>query len=448
MVARGLGVREFGYFTFSIAFIQLFLIFGKGAIDGTLVSEMARERERLSDFFVNGLVLRVGVALVSLSVAFAVAPVFVKGPKAYVALVIIGSALLLDEVSSFLGVVFKAFERMQFLALAVLVNRVLSTALAALALASGGGLALICFTYFLGSLGALAAGAVFLVRRFPPIDFSLASGTAQRRLFRLGLPLGIAGGLNMAVFRIDTVMLQGIRGAFDVAMYGAAYRVFESTLFVAYALANVALPRMSRALRPADAMRTFERTGALMLAFYMPVAAGAPFAGTWLIVTLFSDKYAQAGSILWILLVAGLFYAFAHLSRMTLIAFRTLSRVAFIALIVLIANVTMNVVAIPRYGFTGAAWTTLITAILEATLLLTLVVRAASRPALRVMAIPMAASAIMVASLVLTGVRDAQAVVLGTAVYLVALAAVAPLLAPAAVRTLRGAFVHRIAADR
>ena len=70
IVARSLGPREFGYFNFAISFVPLFLILGTLALDSILIREIARDRQRLSQLWASGLILRLSFGALGLALAF------------------------------------------------------------------------------------------------------------------------------------------------------------------------------------------------------------------------------------------------------------------------------------------------------------------------------------------------------------------------------------------
>ena len=435
ILARGLGRADYGYFVFAVSFVPLFLMLGTLGIDIAVVREVARDRERLSPLFASGLTIRASFGVVALVLSTIIGLLFVESSEAFTALVIVGSALLLDEMSRFLGTVFKAFEKMRYHATVIMVNRLVSTALAAIVLAVGGSLTVMAVTYLLGSLGALFFAALLLRRNFPPIHLRDARRPLMIDLLKEGAPIGATSVLNMVTFRIDVVLLQaivgGAAGAVAVGMYGIAYRFFESFLFVVWSFTNVALPRMARAEHPEKAMPTFQLTLAIVLAFYLPLAVGAPFAADRVVTAIFSERYQAAATAVAWLTGALVFYGIAYLARVSVIGVGRRQGITRVAIVSLVANVTMNAFLIPRYGFKGAAFATFATEVLEATLLLGLFVAVTKRsPLSRAVAVPIVAALVMLATLLVTGARDVAAIAVGTAAYAIALAAAGLLLAP------------------
>ena len=431
ILARGLEVAEYGQFNFAISFASLILLFGRWGLHPTLVADLARNRERVSELFSSGLVVRSSLAVAGLLLAVGLAPLFVDGSEAFLVVSIVTGAVFLDELSAFVGVVFKGFERMKFNGLLLITNRLVSTGLAFAVVLRGGSLLTVCVVYFVGSLSALLMGWVALMRYFPPIKLRDARKDLAATFFRQGLLLGLAMFLNMALFRLDAIMLGVLRGAVAVGLYGVAYRFFESFLFVAWTLSSAALPRFARSATPRDTMRTFELVVALVIAFYLPLAVGSLFAGDWVIVTLFGDRYATAASALAWLTFAGVFYGIAYWARIAVVTLGRRTEVVWVAAFSLLVNFAINVYAIPRHGFVAAAVATCITEVLEAALLVRIYVRTANRRDFtRVVAIPVVGSGLMGLALWAAGLRGSMAIAVGLVTYVVVVGVAGRVLAP------------------
>ena len=82
IVARGLGAAQYGYFNFALSFMPLFLMLGADGIEFTLIREIARDKTRLSELFVTGLVLRVGLGLIALASSIALTRFLIRETNA------------------------------------------------------------------------------------------------------------------------------------------------------------------------------------------------------------------------------------------------------------------------------------------------------------------------------------------------------------------------------
>lgn len=423
LVARGLGTEQYGYLNFALSFVPLFLIIATWGLNDAVFRDVAHDKSRLSPLFASGVRLRVGMGVLALGLAIATSPFFVDRGEPFWTVVLIGLALLLDELSGFVSTVFKAFEAMRFRAMRIAINRVATLLLAGAAVALGGSLVPVSGAYLLGSAVALVFSVVALRRYFPPISLGDWSRTEASALLRRGAPLALAAVASMAVFRIDAVMIQAIDGPRDVAMYGIAYRFLDSLLFVAWGFASLAVPRMAPDRPGAELSRVFSATWMLTLFFYLPLAVGAPFAAEWTVQTVFGERYLPAAAAVPWLLWGGVAYATAYLCRMGLLALARRREIAWIALVALVVNLVGNAIAIPTFGFVGAAAVTLLSGGIEALVLATVLVRATrSASGLSLVMAPVAASLVMGAALLVTGVRDLAAIAVGAGVYLFSMA--------------------------
>ncbi len=443
IVARGLGVSDYGFFTFALAFMPLFLTFGRGCVDAMIIRDLSVRQEDLEHIFVNGLAARTALAVVGLGIAVASSPFFVGENGSFLAVVIIGSALFLDELSTYLGAIFQAFERMRFNAIILTVNRMLSTLLALAVVALGFGLTAVCATYFLGSLGALVCGWVVLRRAFPPTPISAFRIDVVRQVVRRGLPFGLAAAFSMGAFRLDATLLQAWKGPVAGGMYGIAYRFFEPALFFGWSISAAALPRMTRERLRGERPRTLEIAIALLFAAYLPLALGMPFAGRAIVEKLFSSTYLPAvNAVLW-LVGACLFYSLAHLGRVAAISVGQRGRITLISAATLVGNLVANVIVIPKYSFTGAAAVTFFTEVADASLLALLVARNERKLRFpRLAFVPIIAALSMVLALIATGRRGDDAVLLGAVVYILTLFAAGWIIDAHTMRTL-GQLIRR-----
>ena len=423
-VARGLSTTAYGQFNFATSFLPLFLVLAVWGLDDALFRDLARARERISELVATTFLLRLALAVVAVAAAIAIAPALVDGGQALGAFALVALALLFDELGSVLGTVFKAFERMRFRAIRIIVNRIVTTSLAIGVLVGGGDLIAVCAMYALGSFVAFLYAAYSLREHFPAVRFKDASQELAIAMLKKGTPLALAGVMSMAVFRIDAVMLQGMKGPVAVAMYGVAYRFLDSLLFVAWGLGNSILPRMTRAVDPLRRSRAAESVIALALTFYLPLAVGVLFAGNWVIETVFGARYSPAAEAVVWLMPATAVYGSAYIARMALLALEARRQIAWIAAIALAFNLIGNFLAIPRYGIEGAAAVTLLTGLIELCLLMFVFWGMTTFRLGAPLHVPLIASAVLGLTLWAMDADGASAAIVGAPVYLLTLAVI------------------------
>jgi O-antigen/teichoic acid export membrane protein len=431
IVARALGVEQYGWFTFATALVPLVLIVGSLGLHQAVVTAVVRDPDRTSEAFASGFAVRLATGVLGVGVSAALAPLFLDDALAVATVAVVGVALMFDSMTSYVSAIFEARASTRTYAVALMINRFVSTGLALGVYLAGGGLAGVLVTYVLGSSAGAAYALRGMRRTFPFVRLRDARPATARALLRRGAPIGVAALLNMALLRFDTLMIATMLGAVAVGHYGAAFRFYESFLFLAFALGDATFPQYARHGRTAASARLLEQATVLATTAYVPLFVLSLFAGEWAVTTLFGDRYADAApAVPWLTLAAALF-AVTYQVRAAVVATGSSTPIAVVAAAALVLNIGLNLLLIPRHGITGAAVATAVAAAVEAGLtVVALRVRGIRARLVRVLRAPVAAGAGTAGLLRLAGLDGGAALLWGAAAYAV-LAVAATLLLPA-----------------
>ena len=184
-----------------------------------------------------------------------------------------------------------------------------------------------------------------------------------RPLTRIALPIGFSGLLIIAYARIDGVLVYAIGGAHEAGLYNAVYNILEQSHFVPVAVMTTMAPVLSAAW-PSDPQRLL-RASRMIVELLSLVSFGALavaiVASEPLIRLVFGNEFIEAAPALPVLLGAYVLICYGYLNGQLALVLGEQKRMLRISLIGLVANVAGNAVAIPAFGFMGAAWITLAT---------------------------------------------------------------------------------------
>ena len=211
-----------------------------------------------------------------------------------------------------------------------------------LTIAGGQIVAALLLTYLLWRSGELAGSVEW--RQVGPI-------------VRASLPLGVSLMLVTILHHANNIALQLTRGAHDLGVFAASYRIFELCCLLPALTANVFLPRI--AAQNDDAKKHSEirnlirvaLAGGAILAVMMSIESGP------ILDLLLGGKFAASAPVLRIL-GAALFFSFAAIAYITgLLGYRR-DRTYFWALFVpMVIAVLGALFAVPRFGIVGATFT-------------------------------------------------------------------------------------------
>jgi O-antigen/teichoic acid export membrane protein len=230
-------------------------------------------------------------------------------------------------------------------------------------------------------------------------------------------------------------------------VYGAAYRLLESTLFLSYAFVSALLPTLARLSGP-RLREAYEVGMKLVAAALLPVGTVFVVFAEPIVELLYSDQYAAAIGTMRLLGAAAALYGVAYLSSYVLIAqSRHLAVLPWATGGVLAVNVGLNLILIPRYSYDGAAAVTSISEALLAAVFVFYARRVAGPISVgRVLAGPVTGCAAIAGVAAIAGATVATLLV-AAAAYLLVLAAVERRLFPSDVRLLLDLVRRRPLAD-
>jgi O-antigen/teichoic acid export membrane protein len=366
-IARATGVEGLGTFVLAASFAELGLIVVDLGLDQYMTREVARDRGRRSLFpnvIALKLALLVPVALAMIAITYALdysgetrAAVFLLTAGFF------GDSLIRTEFALFM-----AYEHGRPVATVILVQRIATAAVGLVLLAAGLGVVAVSATYAVCAAAGFALGAVLLGRSigFPAWN---ASPSSWGDIAVKSLPFAIQVIFMVMLFRLDAVILAQLSTDRAVGDYGAAYRMFEATLFIPYAIAS-SFAAMYAYLTPTSSPTigwVFGRSVKFAVACLLPIGVLFGVYAGELLSTIFGDEFSEAHGALELLSGAVPLIGIVVLCS-TFIVSRGPSR----ALVVLTGSITalniaLNFVLIPELDQDGAATAMLISEALFAT---------------------------------------------------------------------------------
>ena len=358
-----LGTAAFGSYQFAFAATAMLALctdLGTG-----VWTTRALARDRAVAPLVVGTVMRLRLAASLPYLALIAGAAALAGPgDTRRAMALLGLAALANAFIDYFLAIFRGFER---LADEARLNVARAVALA------GGGLAALAFSRTVTALaagllaGMVASGAYGLallrdrygleLRRALPSDRAL-----RRRAAGEAFPLWLATLLSLLYFKGDVVLLKAFSGNAEVGAYSAAYKVFEGLMIVPSVVLAATFPLLARARDNRAQQRRWETALVmLLLALGLAVGAGVYLTSERIIRLVFGAGFHRATPSLRVL-AGALPVLFLNFGLTHFLIARDLERRNLLfAGLMLVVNVSVNLMLIPRLGGPGAAWATLAT---------------------------------------------------------------------------------------
>jgi O-antigen/teichoic acid export membrane protein len=302
LVARSLGVENYGHFVTALAASQIFAAFLEMGLTRILIKEGAADRSRVNAHLYNILVIKgVLTVLVLAALHFYALREGWLSPL-YQLIILLGLCKVADSINMTFDGVFQVFQRMEYSAFILVAGRVALVAVVIAGWTTGAGLLYFAWAYFLISLlTALAtlylSGTKFAWPRRGGITMWETMGSE-------GVFFAISSLLMLAGARLDVVVLKEYADTTTVGLYAVVFQVMTVFHTLPRVLQTVVQPRLfflGRRDRPAlHGFYAAYFQSSLLLA-YFPVLWALAFPAA--VVGIFGPDFASAAP--WLRLVAG-----------------------------------------------------------------------------------------------------------------------------------------------
>jgi len=367
-VVRQLGDDRFGQYSIVLAFVGLFQIFFELGMSQYVMREIAQDRSKTQPLFWNLVALRFLLAILGIIGITLGAVVVGYAPDLVLGIFIHTCGFLLSAFLAPLTTVLTANERLDYATGLNILGQLIFVLFGAIFLLSGWGFISLIVASLIGI--PLQIGlAIWAIRHHHMATLSIQiEPRIWPHMIRSGLPFGIISLTLTIAFSIDTVMLSMYQPEHVVGWYNVAYNLVFSLMFFFRGFKEAIVPSLSRTYvnDPAQVERWYHRSVKFIAILSMPIAVGGMLVAFPLIRFLYTDEFLPSALALTILIwdvPLLMFTSFCGNMTTIISEERAAARIYSINAV---ANVILNLYAIPRFGVVGASLVTVVTDLIGA----------------------------------------------------------------------------------
>jgi O-antigen/teichoic acid export membrane protein len=365
LVARALGLEQTGLVTLAMASVSIVVQFIDVRTSEALIRFMGNalareERDEALSYFHIGLLVDVVVAALALVIVLLIVPSLLNGYADRDRLLPLFSIYVLTTPFTILQNTFEAaftiYRRFRLQTLLDIGMAVLS--LVVLVVLSASGMEAVMWGYVgvaVVNLSVTGGVSVWLLRR----GLGGAAGGGYRERLRQFMPFALhtslMGSIKAAAVHFDALLLGGLRGPTDVALFDKARSALSLLSLPVSPVSSVVYPMMNDAWAKGDQKRLRYLIRRFMLFSLVVGLAGAGVffvAADWLVVLIYGTEFAAAAGLLRIMLIG-------ILLELVMGWVRTVAMVAgrpqLVTYTGLTAIIGRYVAAVPLIGALGAA---------------------------------------------------------------------------------------------
>lgn len=364
LITNYLGPGGTGYYNTVITYLSFFIVLADFGFFAVVVREISKTPEKAREILANIFSIRLVTAILAVAIAIIIAYLTNYPPEIKQGVIIASLFPIFNLAASVFDMLFQARLKMHKVALAEVYSKILALIAVWLVIYFQLGFYYVLATVSLAAIMGFLFKAIFS-RRELIFGFQF-NWPLIKKIALMSLPLGIVFIVNNIYFRIDALILFSYKGAVDAGIYSVSYKVLETTLFAGSFLATSLKPLFSTSIvenkERAEKALTYAITFLLFMA--LAVATVSIAFSKEIILFISNADFLPGAPVLVILAIASILIYLNGIFGEIMIAKDLRKPLIVMSLCILVFNVTLNLILIPRYSYFGAAWATTISEIL------------------------------------------------------------------------------------
>lgn len=367
MVARYLGVFEFGQMTIALTVFYTFQVLAVAGLKTFITREVARDKTKTDKYIVNGSAVVACCSLLALVVLMLFVWLMNYSDDTASIILLLSLALLPYALSAVSESIFQAWEKMHYIAWANVPANIIQVSLAFLLLSLG---------YSLGYLMILLSASYvvklgvewwflhsYITKPKLRIDLGFCLTMIRSTITFLGLDVVIAISASLSI-----ILLSKLASETEVGLYNAASQLLMPLMIICLSIKTSTFPvicmKFDRVHQSVKQM--FEHLIELVVVITFPFVVGLFFLADSALLLLYGDnKFLLASDVLRIRVWGLLLIAINYILGMTLLATMREKINLRISTINMLVNLVFGLILISQFGLIGAAITALLTIIVS-----------------------------------------------------------------------------------
>lgn len=361
-IARYLGDVEFGKYSFAFAFTILFGILSHIGLGIVVTRDVARDKSQAGKYLGNVALIELIFSIITFLLIFITINLMNYPYDTKLAVYIFGIAVLLEAFTLLFKSIYRAFEKMEYEALVMILGKCIFVCLGFFVIFSGYGLIELVSAYLLTNLVTFLFGFLITIKKFTIPKFEVDT-RFWKYLVLTAIPFGLAGVLNLIYIKTDTIMLSIMKGDAVVGWYNAAYTLVSALSFINAALITAIFPSMSNAFVSSKKSLNdiYEKSFRYSLILLLPIAVGTTLLADRIILFMYGVSFIHSIGALQILIWSGVLSFLNSLYYTTLGAINRQKTTSIVMGGGAVVNVFLNLLLIPKLSYIGAGIATIAT---------------------------------------------------------------------------------------
>jgi len=356
-----LPVSEYGKYIYIIEFISIFAFFSDGGFTQHIIKESSQNPDKIQSIYSKAqsaqLLISAAMLILILIISYAS-----NSLQDFYYLSVFGISIVINAYFAPMLAIFIASGRKDLIFYKDLSLSVLKLIFMLAGIYYQAPLA---YFIFLGFINCFVLLILLLYTRYKKeftYLFQLKLDLSGSMTFiKQGFLFTILMAANVIYSKIDIIMLEKMIGSVEVGYYSGATKFIYPFMFISGAFMTAVFPKLAKHSEEKDKFRNIQNTAVYYLGGIGVFLSILLYLGADIIFQLFfGDKYDNSIPIFKILVwFLAIVFIYGPISN-SLVAKNRIKFLVYLNLFMIILNVVLNFILIPKYGAKGAAMTTIV----------------------------------------------------------------------------------------
>ena len=365
LIARYLGVNDYGILGFAISFSGILAILCDLGIGTHIIRHIATDYDSSGKYLGNAIPLK---SLFSITLFILSLLILIIMKRDFLTITVTLLFTIESIIKSFLGLLngtFQAFEEGRYQGISNTIINLLLLIFILLTIFTDIGLYGITFSYIIANTIGLIYAYYTLQKNItkPKFDFDKQF---CKKITLLSIPFALSSLFYTIYYSVDMVMITTLVGDYPNGIYNAAYKLISVlTLFYSVYIA-VIFPVMSKFFKNDEKLLiiSFEKSVKYLMLIMIPLSVSTMFYSTDIIQLIYGHQYDAASSALSILIwTVSLLFINGACSTLLNASHKEVT-VTKVYIIAATFNILLNFYMIPNFSYDGAAISTVLSDLL------------------------------------------------------------------------------------
>ena len=370
VISRQLGDVGLGKYSFAFSFAAILLLFADFGLPTLITKEVAKNKKLAQEHLTKTYTLKLILNILTLIATILAIAISKKDNETVMLVLIAGIAMFFYNLAGIFRSVLQAYETMKYEVIAKAVERVIAASLGIYLLLNGYGIFSLFTALLLSNIAYYLILHYFTSKNISgtrlSVDFS-----CWKKTIKESFPFWLTIIFVSFYVRIDTVMLGYMKDYASTGWYNAAYRIIDVFVRILFLPIIAVFPALSKFHKTSidKTKLIYEKSFYYMIVLSMPIVAGLVILSRRIILAVYGNQFANSVIALQILAFALFFTSLNYLMGYLLNSIDKQKLFTITTGTATALNILLNLILIPMYGYIGAGITTVISELLNFSML-------------------------------------------------------------------------------